>query len=95
MSYIVEEREPIADVYVTVSASGRQHRHRVQLSRRVEQPVGVHAVVELHEVRVQCNHRHAMRRRFRDDRVNGKMVKVGDREESASDHAALKNQRTR
>ena len=72
-----------------MSTSRWQHGHSVQHASGVVQPIGVHAVVELHEVRVQRDDRHAMRRCLGDDCMNGRNDKARNCEESTSYHTSL------
>ena len=69
-SYPVKQRQSIAHVQVAMSATRRQNSHVVKSACRVVQPIRVHSVVELHEVRVQRDHRHAVWRGLSDDGVN-------------------------
>ena len=69
-SYPVKNCESLAYMQVTMSTARRQNSHSIELSSGVVQPIGVHLVVELHEVMVKRNHRHAMWRRLSDDCVN-------------------------
>jgi len=87
--YLTKQSEPISDVNITMTTTGRQNSHGVQLAGRVVQPIGVDAVVELHEVRVQRYHRRAVWRCLGDDCMNGGNIKAWDGEQSTSYHATL------